>query len=225
MKLVNLKSFSINRSKLDDRKTQILIQGLLRCPLEQLSITYCHLRCTNFLEEFCLKNKTLKILNLKGNNFLDQGVNGLTAALSVFEGHLQCLVLSRNSIESESFEKFLEITCNTKHINELDLAACIIKQSDIERLIKFCAVHGSLSSLNVSGIPMSDENGNELINMLKNNHKMRVIDVRECGLSESQEQKLRLLLERNKYIGKYPFLLADAASQTTDDVDSVINQK
>lgn len=224
IKLSKLKSFSIHRSKFNEQKAQILVDGLLNCPIEELKLLYCNLKCTTFLERFLKVNKTLKILDLKGNKICGDNLHGLNQGIKVFEGHLEYLSLARNAVGGEGLAELLESMCRADQVEDLDLTGCC-SQSDTQYILAIPDSHRTLHSLHIACNPISDEDTDKLIKSMKDHYKIAVLDVRECGLTELQEQKLRLLLERNKYFRKYPFLLEDESSEKTTEVESILDKR
>lgn len=225
IRMERLKSFSIRRSKFNERKTEMIAAALLNCSLEKLNLSYCSLECTKFLETFFRANKTLRILDLRGNHISGKHLHGLSEGIAAFNGHLEYLNLARNPIGGEGLAKLLEKMCTANHVAELDLTGCCLEDSDVEYALDILGKHKHLHSLKVTCNPICGKNSVRLLELMRDNFKITELDIRGCSLSESDERELKLLLERNKYYQEYSFLMEDDLYEKTKRLETISNEK
>lgn len=201
-----MEDFRIYSTKLDDRKIKILMKSLEKISIKNLEFSFCNLEndSGSSIGYFLTINSSLISLELKGNNFGPDGMEGLAYGLKLFKGNLNYLGLSQNSILKEGLMIFCAGIIERSDLNKLDFSGCNIGDSGAYWLIEIIKLHLLLEELNLSNIYLGESIGDELVELLKDRFNIFKLEVRSCGLTENQEVKIQIIIERNLYFKEIP---------------------
>lgn len=207
VQLKSLEDLRIYSTRLDDRKIKILIKSLEKVLLRNLEFSYCNLgndSCSS-IGYFLTINSSLISLELKGNNFGPEGIEGLAYGIKLFQGNLNYLGLSQNLILKEGVMKFFAGIIERTDLKQLDFSGCNVGGiSAAYGLIEIIKLHLSLEELNISNIYLGESVGDKMIELLKDRFNILKLEVRSCGLTENQEVKIQIIVERNLYFKEIP---------------------
>lgn len=198
------------------------MKSLEKITLKKLEFSYCYLgndSCSS-IAYFLTINSSLKNLELKGNCFGPDGMEALSYGLKLFKGNMSYLGLSQNSILEEGVMKFCAGIVDRTDVYKLDFSGCNIGSvSGAYRIIEIIKLHDSLEELNLSNIYLGESVGAKMIEFVKDRFNLLKLEVRSCELSENQETKIRIILERNLYFKENPRGQKDAF--TKEDADEI----
>lgn len=183
------------------------MNSLEKIQLKKLEFSYCNLgndSCYS-IGFFLTINSSLMNLELKGNNFGADGMEGLAYGLKLFKGSLKYLGLSHISILEEGTMKLRAGILERTDLNKLDFSGCNVGgMSGAYGLIEIIKFHETLEEVNLSNIYLGESVGDKLIELLKDRFNILKLDVRSCELTENQEIKIKIILERNFYLNEIP---------------------
>lgn len=190
MNLRQLRSFAILRSDLSGlNKIHFLLKPMeLMHDLTHIDFSFCAISSSKAGQDFLSllkENRTLKHLELKGNNldfgFCDQFSSGLEA----FEGNLDFLGLSMNPIRDQGLGVVLSSINQRNNVSHLDISNCSLNdnleaENFYEELISLLESSRSVRKINMNGneIAFGKEN---FIEALKNNFEIEELICEDCG--------------------------------------------
>ncbi|XP_053687254.1 uncharacterized protein LOC128736789 [Sabethes cyaneus] len=205
-KLLVLENFTLVRSKMSPEKLKALLEQLALVKLKTLELSYCYLQEETgiLLGRYISKCPgTLKSINLSGN-FLDGNqIENFSYGINVYQGVLDKLDLSHNPIGEAGVLMLGGAIKNTEHVRELAVTGCELGPQGAFRVVQLLGFHRPLKVLHMNGTPLGKTGGKKLIEVLKQNWFVEVVNCKQCNLKISHEQRVQSILRRNR-----KFLLA-----------------
>lgn len=199
------------------------------CCLVKLELSFCQLTSTKSIAQFLTVNNTLKALELKGNYLSGNEVADLATAISQYNGHLYYLGLAYNPLQSIGLKCILRNLLNSTQVNDLDISGCHFDANDVPFILNFVKSHEILHSINLTAIPLNDDNinGENLVKIVQEHCRILKLLHKSCGLSEEQEMNLRILLERNNYYEANPIVRCNGemTPEQEAEIDLMMKQK
>ncbi|XP_001841933.2 uncharacterized protein LOC6031085 [Culex quinquefasciatus] len=206
-KMIQLKHFKMARSHLTTDKLKILLNHLAQLKLESLEFSYCYLGEGSgiLLGKFISKcPSTLKVVNLAGNFLNAKEIEDFGYGINVFQGVLQRLDISHNLIGEAGVLMLGGAVKNTEQLRELNVTACELGEEGAFRVVQLLGFHRPLRVLQMNCTPLGRAGGKKLIDVLKANWHVEVVDCKFCQLKESHVRRIQSILRRN---GKFARVL------------------
>ncbi|XP_055535648.1 uncharacterized protein LOC129724625 [Wyeomyia smithii] len=205
-KLVVLESFTLARSKMSPDKLKVLLGALAQLKLKSLELSYCYLGVETgilFGRYISKCPATLTCLNLMGNFLNDKQLEDFSYGINVYQGVLDKLDLSHNPFGEAGVLMLGGAIKNTEHVRELNVTGCELGAQGAYRVVQLLGFHRSLKVLHMNCTPLGKNGGKKLVQVLKENWFVEVVNCKQCDLKISHEQRVRSILRRNQ-----KFLLA-----------------
>ena len=172
-----------------------------RCKSISLGFNGITSQGASILAKILYHNSTLQELWLSTNHLADTGVLHLTQALSVNKT-LKKLGLAANDITNTGVMYLAEMLKKNQTINTLGLAKNKIGDQGVQLLANVLVQQNmTLEVVTLDRNPsVSDLSVNALINMLKQNTKLKELWINDCNLSDKGKKKLQEGLAFNKHV-------------------------
>ena len=122
-------------------------------------------------------------LNLSSNLLRAEGAKALAPAIAG-SASLTSLDVSYNNIKG-SGEALGEALKNNSSLKELKMAECSFDAEDVKGLAGGLAVHGSLTTLSLSGNPVGDDGAKALAAALKDSKMLKELNVQSTFFTET----------------------------------------
>lgn len=186
-----------------------LLTNLNNCvKLEELDFSNCDLTgdCIISVSLYMVRAKSLRSIELQGNKIDNQGCRCLAYGLqNCGVRHLSHLGLARNPItEAGAIELGAGIFYGPPVLS-LNLSGCVVGGFGCNRVAQIVGMHSNKAEkIDISCVRFSEAAGDELVQMVEKNFSVLQLDCRGCGLTEEQEFKVRLSVERNRYYAANP---------------------
>lgn len=222
--LSNLKSLTLRGNKMDSKKMIVLMTGLIASHIEVLDLSFCQLDAHTIqpLVIFLCENEhhSLKHLELQGNYLGGAQLAAFAAGLAMFNGKLKCLGLSQNPLNDDGVVAIVNGLLELKYLRKIDFSCCEMGEIGVREILRILRLN-SLRSVDISSVHVTDEQGTELVQCMENNFNMEELECRNCGLTLHQEKCVRLLLERNVYYIRHPYLFKEDFTFTEEDKERI----
>lgn len=187
--LKQLESFAIQQSDLSDSiKVYHLLTPMKAMEhLKVIELSYCGIKSTEsgqHFEEFLSVNRSLKHLELKGNELGLHFCFHLAKGIQKFAGKLSHLGLSLTRILGNGLNLILNSLDDKKYIESLDISKCVIGKSDnwVKSLIRLIERQGSLRMININENEIDSKlNKEKFIKAIDKNYEIVEINCENCG--------------------------------------------
>lgn len=228
-KLPSLKTLVLCGNKMNCEKMRILMNGIRKVHIERLDLSFCHLDASS-IDQLALylgdcKSKSLKYLVLMGNHIGGGALAGFAAGLALFAGNLRHLGLSQNPLDADGIQSIVAAIVHSKRVEQIDISGCLIGPDGEQQIAILLEEKSQLRKINISSVQISNECATEIIRCLKNNYDIVYFECRNCELSLEQETNIRVLIDRNVYYKKYPYLLKDNFTEEEEaEIDGILSK-
>lgn len=190
-KLRMLKSFAICRSDLSESmKIHFLLEPMKQMnDLSYLDCSYCAISSAHSgtgFSKLLKASRTLKHLQLKGNNFDYGFCKEFSFGLKALKGKLDFLGLSMNPIFNNGLGLILRSINEENNVYRMDISSCDLDDnfkthSCIDELISLIHSSNSILEINMNENEMTF--GTEsFIEAAKNNFELRALSCENCGI-------------------------------------------
>lgn len=213
---------------MDARKLELLLRSLCNIDtLEILNLGNDQLKddCGTALVKMFLYSKSLKSLELEGNEVGPLVMMEFANAFKSFHIKLQYLGLRENPLTDEGLHALASSLIGTENVKHLCLSGLI----DISEQGLICCIcnellrqHKHLTHLDLTCIKMSPKVGQELLAALQVNQTIQQMDCRACGLDVDSQFEIDLLLKRNRYIFKNPYV--GDKTKSSDEIQEFVSR-
>lgn len=222
-RLTNLTNLCLADCRLDDRKMKILVRGFLNCPLESIDMSHCRLGngAGKALGYFLMNNSgTLKSIELADNRLITSiGWQAIGFGLQSYVGELEYLGMAGNAVGEGGIVAIGGGICDLEQIRRLDISRIELGGEASFRIVQMVGFHKRLEWLDMSAVWLGASLGEKLIEAVTEHWGLKHLAVGHCGLTENQQRKLRLLVERNVFYAANPCIRK--AKFTEDDVEKI----
>jgi len=196
------KLVSLNLS--ENMITDTLLKGILVGLLKNESVTHLDLSHNKIGEEgaialsaFLKKNQHLQSLNLCDNNIRHNGAMYLAEGLKS-NTSLQYLDLKLNRLGDAGGESIFSALLKNHHITFLNVSHNELRGKGLNALLAVVRQqHCSVTHLDLSGNPLPEEAGHELLDAVAVNKSLVYLDCRKC-LQTSDVTKLSSMMQKRK---------------------------
>lgn len=200
--LNNLIILRIHRCKMEYPHCQALIQNIIKNQtISILDISNCELGDEGALcvAKFLMNHTELQKLILMNDNIRQKGAEGIGFALmNLKQKHFECLNLRLNPLGRGGTMGIFRALVRCSNPKILSLSACLFEKDIPERIGQVIKMNESLKELDISNNRFGTEGGDILVDALKENSSLEVLDVRKTGITFHQEEKIKKYLIRNK---------------------------
>ena len=149
------------------------------------------------LEDCLTLSKTIKELNLSGNNFGDEGVAIVIRALSNKKKHsLQVLGLSNNFLTSEGCKLICQYIATCSSLQEIQLSNNEIDNDGAQKLIQVLKNRKKFNNIDIDNNKISGETLSDLFNILP----LRNLNLIKNVLTDLQVEPVAKTLKANQNI-------------------------
>lgn len=212
-RLQRLEELAIVDSILDDRKCKILVRGLLNCPLRRLDLRNCQLGndAAKAIAYLLMHNvhASLSELELRSNRIGPPGWQAIGYGIQHYAGELEYLGAGNNPVGEEGVVAIGGAILDAPQVWRLDLARADVAGDGPLRLMQIVGFHRRLRWLDVSSMCWGRKLGDRLIHAVLQHWELEHLAVWNCGFTDEQESKLRILIERNVFYRENPCMRRD----------------
>lgn len=214
--LRHLEIFRLRNSRMDSIKLIILCRVLRH--LDSLEVVDLGGNCLGDdcnvgLGELLKRRVMLRSLELENNDLEYLTLETLGYTLSQHkvvdsDSSLRYLGLSYNPVSNIGLESLFGEIIGTQHVQELSINGLhnVAAGKFVEQVSTLLRTHAPLRRLQMAANKLDKKIGRDLLRSLEQNHKVVQFDCRACNLSEQQEYEADIIVRRNEYLEKNPFI-------------------
>uniref|UniRef100_A0A182R0S4 Uncharacterized protein n=1 Tax=Anopheles farauti TaxID=69004 RepID=A0A182R0S4_9DIPT len=198
--LLKLNKFTLSHTRLDSEKLNILLEHITSLPLDTVRLRWCELGagCGGALGRFLSRiGPSLRRLDLSNNRLDAPELDRLGPGLSVYRGVVDSLDLSYNPIGESGVLILGGAIKGRPHPSVLNFTGCQMGVQGSFRVVQLLSFHAALRKVSLNCVPISPEGAEKLVRVLLENRHIEDVQVRECGLSDAIQTKIRTILARN----------------------------
>ncbi|XP_062132179.1 uncharacterized protein LOC133842896 [Drosophila sulfurigaster albostrigata] len=225
--LQQLKIFRLRNSRMDHMKLLIIAEALKKLDsLEIVDFGYDQLEddCDVALEMLLDRKTMLKELELGYNKLEENALKAIGYALKCYtDNHgsdappMEYLGLAHNPLGHSSIGPLVHDILGTDHVARLNINGIFTDPFALAyNLNLLLRRHKPLLHLDMASIKLSSTQGKIILPALEFNRNILHFDCRGCDFSVDEEFEADVIVRRNNYIAKYPYL--DDATDTQFDV-------
>lgn len=101
----------------------------------------------------------------------------------------------------------------TNQVIHLNVNGIEVTSKGARYVVELLGIHPKLRKMDMCCLPLGEEGGDRLIELLKDNKLLYHLESRGCEMNLDQEFKVRLLVSRNKYFFDNPILMEEVTSK------------
>ncbi|OHS92792.1 hypothetical protein TRFO_40913 [Tritrichomonas foetus] len=182
-----LQTLNLSNNNLRSKGAIIIINACKDSSLHELNISNNHITddVSPHFASFLIENKTLKQLNLSGNNLTQKFTSSISVSLASADCYIKELNLSRNPLGNRGISALAHAMSSNRTLTKLNISACKIQTAGF---IEFCneLVHNtSLQSLYVHHNAIRDAGASRLAYVIQDHPTLREIDIELCEIGDS----------------------------------------
>ncbi|NXY84465.1 DRC5 protein, partial [Alcedo cyanopectus] len=202
-KCCNLKVFKLTRSKVDDDKTELLVQHLMDHPcLVELNLSHNLIRDVGAQAVSMLINcSRLETLNLCNNQIHHLGAQALAEALAE-NSTLTSLNLRLNHVEDKGGEAIGHALLTNTTLKSLHLGSNNLSEATASLFSQVLAQNTTLISINFSCNHLGLDGGKQLLEGLAGNKVLTEFDLRLTEVDQETEYLIHQIVWANQEMAK-----------------------
>lgn len=189
-------SINLSVRELIDQDMSIIVQRAIidkKCKSLYLTGNQFTNQSLSILSDALFNNLTLVELDLSDNSISDHGIKTLMDVLRTNKSILQKLHLGCNQITDQGTDYLSDMLKTNHSLTHLMLNRNSIGNPGVHRLCNVLALHNiSLEVLSLaSNHLITDQCIDSLIVMLKQNERLKGLDMKSCSISSNSKQRLK----------------------------------
>ncbi|KAH8263343.1 hypothetical protein KR044_007605 [Drosophila immigrans] len=211
--LQQLKIFRLRNSRMDNRKLLLIVQSLNKLDsLEVADFGYDQLddNCNVALQMLLERKNMLKELELEYNKLGGNAIVSIGNALRNGSNDgpaMEYLGLAHNPLGHSGIGPLVYGILGTNHVARLNISGILVDPAVCARdLAVLLRHHKPLRHLDMNAIKLSSGHGRTFVRALETNRKILHCDCRGCDLSLDQEYEAEVIVRRNMYITRFPYI-------------------
>lgn len=214
--LRQLEVFRLRNSRMDSIKLIILcrvLRDLDSLQVVDLGGNRLGDDCNVGLGELLKRRVMLRSLELENNDLKEVTLETLGYTLRQHklidsDSSLRYLGLNYNPVSNIGLESLFDEIIGTEHVQELSINGLhnVLPDMLVAQVSTLLRNHAPLRRLQMAANQLDEKIGRNLLRSLEQNHKVVQFDCRACNLSEKEECEADIIVRRNEYRAKNPFI-------------------
>ena len=196
-------SVRLNHQNLTDQDMEIVVKNAIQkrqCTLLHLQDNKITAEGMTVLAPALKDNAKLRALYLHGNHFSDKGIYELIQVLMSNNNTLEILGLNSTGLTDVGAEDLSAMLQQNKALKRLQLEG---NQIDTRGMLHLCEAltndNTTLEQLEMADNKLvTDSSVDYLVKMIQTNRSLKVLDMRNCNISDAGKGKLQQAMESNK---------------------------
>ncbi|KAJ8976667.1 hypothetical protein NQ317_004685 [Molorchus minor] len=202
LSLPNLTILRINRTVLEYKNCQALMQGLIfNQTLTELDLSNCQIDDEGALcvAKLLGSHPTLKILNLSNNCIKQLGAEGIGFTLLQEScAQLDVLNLRLNPLGNEGTLGIMRALVRCDIPKEVSMSGVLFDDDTPMKVGKMIKINKGLKKLDLSNNWFGEDGGTDLVEAMEINTTLEWLDVRDTDITPYQAHKIKKFLIRNR---------------------------
>jgi len=195
-----LNTIGINYSKIDNEVAVYLLELLTNNKIvHTIDLRHCSLASLDTIKKMAPLStaRHMKTLALTNNFITDEAANSIADVLLSNSGFIECFCVEENKLQANGLLKFLTSLEKCNCLMNLSICGISITKMVLQKLLNVIKKNPKLEVLDLEDICLSTDSAVEVLKALKSNSSLKVLDITENNINERVADFLAALIIKN----------------------------